>query len=130
MSKKQSLLPMGLYYICDPCYIVTVSNWDNFCDTMVDGKFNFNGYDIVLYDTKYGDGEYSSNKVGSIFPVDSGCIAAIPYDANFLINNIPPYEYYLYAVDSDGIICDTVNGTLLFGDLKIYTNDETIFDED
>jgi hypothetical protein len=106
--------------------------WDDFCQYIVNGKITYNGIEIAIFHTAWGDGHYKSSDTFVYFPVDSGTIAAIPYNADFLRQDIPSHEHYLYATDSNGIECEYKNGTIRFGNLEIYTNqsDEQFFRED
>ena len=122
------MMPAGIYYIGDLCYVMSDERWEELCDlimpnfSVTDGEFLFkDGVRFAPLSTFYGDGVYE-DQVGHQYPVDSGSIGCI------LLSDIEPEHF-------DGIAngrvvmfltpfepCD-VSGTLKFGDIAIETND-------
>jgi hypothetical protein len=118
MSKEK--LPAGNYYIGDPCYVI--SDWDSFCQTWFNeepGIFDFDGYDVCVFNTQYGDGSYKTND-GSWLPVDAGLIGAIPEvlmtrggaPDGMMVSFAEPFSC---GYDSEG--------TLQFGHVTVQTGD-------
>ena len=72
--------PAGKYYLGDPCYALSDDIYDNYwgkagyaTGTMLTPFGAF-----IVARTAYGDGEYTDGS-GSMYPVDSGTIALIPW---------------------------------------------------
>ena len=77
----------GTYYVGDPCYALKQEDYDVFLeqciagDNCLQGAFVLpNNHRICVLSTLWGDGRYSSS-IGVDFPVDAGCISAIPWEA-------------------------------------------------
>jgi len=69
-------------YIGDPCYAMKDEVYDGcWCDKngAKDGEFSFGGVSFAIGGTAYGDGDYQGSN-GFSFPVDAGCIGAIPIE--------------------------------------------------
>jgi len=118
----------GKYYIGDPCYLLREEqhegfDWVNdFCRHFnCDDEVNVLGKVVSVMSTYYGDGEYGSN-VDFQFPVDVGCIAAVP--KSLWKGKEPPFGCLLVDFKED-FDWYSSNGTLRFGHIEIYTNDET-----
>ncbi len=120
MSKQ--LLPAGKYYIGDPCYVI--DDWTTFCDVWFQqdpGVFDFDGHDICVFETQWGDGIYEASD-GSMLGVDAGLIGAIPavlmtigdFDLGTEVDFDAPFECRREP-----------DGRLWFGDIHVMTGDDT-----
>jgi len=120
---SQQKLPAGKYYIGDPCYVIDNAMWDQFCGGLWDTNdpiFDFDGYDVGVLQTAYGDGCYEASD-GSMLGVDAGIIGAIPavlmvqgsYDEGTEVVFDKPFSVH---ADADG--------TLHFGNFTVKTGDE------
>ena len=77
------MMKEGEYYIGDLCYVLHDA-WDEVCDLLFpdddgyrEGEFTLkDGRQFAIYNTQWGDGEYSTNGNGSCL-VDSGTIGCI-----------------------------------------------------
>jgi hypothetical protein len=125
------MMPEGVYYVGDLCYVME-NWWDEICGkTIQDGEFlngRFvldGGIEFAIFSTFYGDGSYTSNVLGGCFPVDSGSIGVVQLSA---IGKTPEeiVEEGLGKVITfnQPFEVKDVEGTLVFGDLQIFTNDE------
>jgi hypothetical protein len=122
-------MPPGKYWIGDLCYVMH-DKWEDFCAQTIsgyevlNGQFTVDGATIVTMSTKYGDGNYQDNK-GNNYPVDAGLIGAIKVDditdpdARLDLGNVIQFDSQWSFSEDDG--------TLIFGNVKIYTGDQ---DED
>lgn len=77
------MMPAGVYYVGDLCYVMTDDEWDEFCsltikgNDCIDGEFNMkDGRRFATYGTKWGDGEYR-DQFGNRYGVDAGLIGCI-----------------------------------------------------
>lgn len=120
----------GTYFVGDLCYVMH-PEWNEVCDLIIDGhsckegEFELvDGRRFAMYNTAYGDGQYSSNTPNK-FCVDSGSIGCIR------LEDITDETYSMELVSDLGAIItfenDFVtsvhNGTIRFGDVEIYTAD-------
>lgn len=126
------MMPAGTYYIGDLCYVLG-DRWSEVCEKTISsghealaGKFILDdGLEFAMLNTKYGDGRFTSNIIGEEFPVDSGSIGIV--DIRFI--GKPREEIVNDALgqvvdfDSEFDVADK-DGTLCFGEIRIYTNDE------
>ena len=130
--KTIAKMPAGTYYLGDLCYVMG-DRWDDVCEKTIDGhnvltgRFVLDdGVEFAILNTKYGDGFYSSNIIGNDFPVDSGSIGVVKLEY---------IEKTQKEIDDEGLgrivvfgeefgIADN-EGTLCFGDIRIYTNDDS-----
>jgi hypothetical protein len=86
----QKVLPAGLYFFGDPCYVLDDQDWLRFChyfdnffassdavvsDSLIELNEEWNGT-IANY-TAYGDGEYESDCESFTCFVDSGMIGLV-----------------------------------------------------
>ena len=80
-------LPVGEYYIGDPCYVIAGENWISFLEEndfcrQPDGEITFRNIDGFATSCYYGDGAYYAavKDVGNDvrFDVDSGLLGCIP----------------------------------------------------
>jgi hypothetical protein len=122
------MMPAGTYYIGDLCYVMTDSEWDEFCsltingNECVDGEFMFkDGRRFATYGTKWGDGEYRSN-IGTKHSVDAGLIGcfrvedirAEKYDDIESLGAIVTFDSDFRTKEEDGLI--------IFGDVVVNTD--------
>lgn len=130
------MMPSGQYYIGDLCYVMTDSEWDEYCSLtivdhdVVDGEFSFkDGRRFATYRTKWGDGLYRSN-ISSKHLVDSGTIGC------FRIEDIRAEKYK--DIESLGAIVTfdrsfytrEEDGKIIFGMVIIDTASDNYVDED
>ena len=76
-------MPAGKYYIGDLCYVMTDTEWEEFCEITIkgnrciDGEFQLSdGRQFATYGTAYGDGVYHDES-GHTYSVDAGLIGCI-----------------------------------------------------
>lgn len=99
MTRKH-ILPAGLYFIGDPCYLIRDPDWDKIgdatnwfgCDDNIefpnppadwdDGLYHWNGKLCFASHTKYGDGIYTARRGKREIWVDSGTIGVTAFDGN------------------------------------------------
>ena len=129
-------LPAGEYVISDPCYVINRDDYDRLLSETnyfgVDSqdfprgggifKDSKTGLLFAVISTAYGDGLYGSN-IGEKFPVDAGCIAAIPVG---MLENPAGYATRVFENEFNIAYDD---GDLIFGDIEIYT-DSDAYDND
>lgn len=132
-------MPAGRYYIGDLCYVMH-PEWDECCDLFFppgdnigpgrEGEFVLkDGRRFASFGTAYGDGTYTSN-IGTSHSVDSGSIGCIRVE-DIRDNTHDNIERLGAIVEFDQpfeVFADT--GMLVFGHVKIETNDEYDWDED
>ena len=77
------MMPEGIYYIGDLCYVMDDAEWLEVCDLtiqgsrVIDGEFQLkDGRRFAMYGTAYGDGTYY-DQYGHSYSVDSGSIGCI-----------------------------------------------------
>ncbi len=116
----------GKYWIGDPCYILSDEDYDAMIDSQrenfdhggYDYQYELRGHTITVLHTAHGDGEYPS--VLGYVSVDSGQIAAVPYD---LIRNHDPNELATLgatvSLPEGEAYCE--NGELFFSNISILT---------
>lgn len=119
------VVPAGTYVLGDPCYSVPDEHWDALlesCDYFMDVPVgHVNGFDVLGFSTKYGDGTYKGSD-GKSYPVDAGMIGLVPIE---------------FAVDKDGAsdgrsvvtfnhptTCTVNDGVLKFGSIVIDTDSD------
>lgn len=80
------MMPAGVYYVGDLCYVMSDEEWQDFCKITtegrdcLDGEFTMpDGRRFATYSTKYGDGEYR-DQYGYHYGVDAGLIGCILVD--------------------------------------------------
>lgn len=135
-----TVMPAGTYYIGDLCYVMHDA-WNECCELFFEGRddrgcnegvFQLkDGRKFANFNTKYGDGSYSSN-ISSSFCVDSGSIGCIK------LEDIRDESTSMKEMKDLGVICisdeDFVvsehNGTISFGDLHIYTGEDPYYEEE
>lgn len=116
---EKFVLPAGRYYIGDPCYVLK-DDWDKVCGYLERNLIGCLGKTIFMACTAYGDGVYSDKK-GNDYPVDSGCIGAVPIE---LIKEFgPPPCPYMIVDFPDGLEINYEGGKFEFGDIIIDTLD-------
>ena len=131
------MMNAGEYYVGDLCYVMSYEEWDEVCaltiinNKCVEGEFTLsNGRRFAIYGTRWGDGEYKSNK-GTSHSVDSGtigCILVSDIEADKFKDN----ESLGAVLDfKENFITYNNDGLLVFGNVVINTDpDEYYEDED
>lgn len=132
-------MPAGHYYIGDLCYVMH-DEWDECCNLFFppgdnvgrgrEGEFVLkDGRRFASFGTAYGDGTYRSS-IGTNHCVDSGSIGCIRVE-DIRDNTYDDIERLGAIVEFDQpfeVFADT--GMLVFGHVKIETNDEPWEDYD
>ena len=138
------MMPAGVYYVGDLCYVMTDEEWDQFCGVTIqgnkclEGEFNMpDGRRFATYGTMWGDGEYRDQH-GNRYGVDSGSIGCI------LLSDIRANKYedikelgtvveFTEDIFTSGCIKGRdSNGVISIGPLRIDTDpsDYTMDDDD
>ena len=135
------MMPAGVYYVGDLCYVMDDDEWDEFCsltikgNNCIDGEFNLrDGRRFATYGTKFGDGEYR-DQFGNTYSVDAGLIGCIrfediktvKYEDFERLGKI--IEYKSDFVTAGGRQNDDWDGVIQIGELRIET-DPVFEDED
>lgn len=133
------MMPAGVYYVGDLCYVMSDAEWDEFCSITIqgsrclDGEFELSdGRKFATYGTSWGDGVYQDQH-GNQYAVDSGLIGCI------LMSDIKVEKYNIKELGSVVEITEdfTTNGgrndtnwdgVIRIGPISIDTNPET-YDE-
>ena len=129
------MMPAGTYYIGDLCYVMH-PEWDEFCDITIndheclDGEFNLkDGRRFATYGTAYGDGCYPTS-IGARLGVDAGLIGCIKVE-DIRDPSVTKLESYGTVVTFDRpFMTQEVNGTIIFGNVEVYTGDSEEDDYD
>lgn len=135
-------MPAGRYYVGDLCYVMTDSEWDEFCAITIkghnclDGEFEFaDGRRFATYGTAWGDGVYSDQH-GNQYPVDAGLIGCIRVDdirAEKLrdVDAGTIHEFHTDFVTGGGRGAAHWGGVIQFGRVAIETDaqEEALHDE-
>lgn len=131
-------LPPGRYYVGDPCYVLKGDEqWDTFLgkywkhDNTGGGPVTLNGHRMVAFNTQHGDGSYHDGD-GREYPVDAGLIAMLPVDlmpAETRWGDFKSLGYHnapghLFDFERESRCKREVDGTLIFGTVRIPTGDE------
>ena len=138
------MMPSGVYYVGDLCYVMTDEEWEQFCSVTIqgnkclEGEFNMpDGRRFATYSTMWGDGEYRDQH-GNRYGVDSGSIGCI------LLSDIRANKYedikelgtvveFTEDILTSGCIKGRdSNGVINIGPLRIDTDpsDYTMDDDD
>ena len=73
------------FFIGDPCYVIHDEQWSDYVDAYIEARdkgyahFNFNGKNVGVTNTAYGDGVYYDEEE-NIYPVDAGLIGITPLE--------------------------------------------------
>lgn len=129
------MMVAGQYYVGDLCYVMTDEEWDEFCDLTIKGnrclggEFALSdGRIFATYNTKWGDGEYKSNR-GTSHCVDSGSIGCILV-SDIRANKYDDLEGLGAIIDFNGpFSTGENNGMIYFGELEIETDPEYAYEE-
>ena len=77
------MMPAGVYYIGDLCYVMGDAEWDEFCSITIQGNRCLDGEFVMpdgrlfaTYGTAWGDGVYRDQH-GNEYSVDAGLIGCI-----------------------------------------------------
>lgn len=119
-------VPAGTYVLGDPCYTVPDEDWDKLlqsCDYFKRPVGISGGFEVLAFPTLYGDGVYRDQK-GREFPVDAGLIGLVPVEYAQITDD---KFYPTYTVEFKTLTaCECrADGTLIFGDVKIETGDDS-----
>jgi len=140
-------MPAGEYIISDLCYVLSDSDYDKALqltgyfglynrDGTIARKDNQGGTFVLGWDreerkvpfavwgTLHGDGQYRGTD-NNMYSVDAGNIGCIPLalvDSDKLKDGLGEH-FHKYTFDKDFTIW-SLDGTLVFGDLRIYTGDD------
>jgi len=122
MSNK---LPAGRYYIGDPCYVISGSEWSEFLDPYWDvggfgGVFDYDGLPVCAFQTQYGDGCYEASN-GAMLGVDAGMIGAVPME---LVKGGDLALGTEWEFDEPFVCTRDSDGRLHFGSFSVMTGDE------
>lgn len=135
-----TVMPAGAYYIGDLCYVMHDA-WNECCELFFEGRDDHgcnegvfqlkDGRKFANFNTKFGDGSYSSS-ISSSFCVDSGSIGCIK------LEDIRDESTSMKQMKDLGVICildeDFVvskhNGTISFADVNIYTNEDPYYQDE
>lgn len=128
------MMPAGVYYVGDLCYVMDDDEWDEFCsltiqgNDCIDGEFTMkDGRRFATYGTKFGDGEYR-DQFGNSYSVDAGLIGCIRFE------DIKTVKYGGYSklgkiiefkndfVTAGGRRNGNWNGVIQIGNLEIETD--------
>lgn len=130
MSYELHFLPAGEYYVGDLCYVLK-DRWEEVCELVGDkeGLFTLSdGTQFVLFNTKYGDGEFPDLD-GKRYLVDSGTIGAVAVkdirDPSYepkLVGGVYDFLGEFYSFSDDG--------ELHFGMIVIDTQHEDEIEDD
>jgi hypothetical protein len=73
-------LPAGIYYVGDPCYLLSDKLYEKYCVDQKKGLIDVPEHktQFWVHGTKYGDGLFTEEEGGDSIVVDSGQIAVIP----------------------------------------------------
>jgi len=127
-------MPAGKYYIGDLCYVMTDTEWEEFCSITIsgqkclDGEFQFkDGRRFATYGTAFGDGVYGDQH-GHSYSVDAGLIGCImtkdiraeKYENLLELGAI--MEFDKSFVTSGGRGEEDWTGVIQFGHVMIETN--------
>jgi hypothetical protein len=121
MENKTVEMPAGLYYIGDPCYVLSREDYNALIEKKYgDEKPPHNTYEIdgrklAVFDVEE-DGGYATNKEGDVL-VDSGCIGAVPLS---LVVDMEKADFTGFFEEFETPTpCGFVDDRLVFGDLVI-----------
>jgi len=133
------MMPAGLYYVGDLCYVMTDEEWDDFCsitiqgNECVSGEFTLpDGRRFATYQTMYGDGEYS-DQYNNSYGVDSGSIGCIKLSD--ITRNVESFGHLGAVIqfntdfETSGGRDEKWNGVIRFGHIHINTDDDIVFDD-
>lgn len=126
-------LPLGEYYIGDPCYVISNDEWASFCESMdkgaegkAEGFMTHKGVLCYATGTMYGDGTYNDQGDGE-YPVDSGTIGCTPKClwTKELQHTLPAnFGVSLAVFIDEGFECKNENGVITIAGRIIDTNGE------
>lgn len=108
---KAWIFPAGLYYIGDPCYVVSDEDWMPLLERTGyfgshpsseynNGLFEYKGAPAFCHETFWGDGTYHITPTGTMIGVDAGLISLIPARVS-LGNSDEPFGTGVAQFDKD-----------------------------
>ena len=122
------MMPAGVYYIGDLCYVLNDS-WDELCNIIIrgeeciEGEFSLSdSRKFVIYNTAYGDGSYLDNH-NNEYDVDSGSIGCILLNKIDFSNNQNSVSFGHLKTFKEPFETSSENGIIYFDDVAINTND-------
>lgn len=130
------MMQAGKYYVGDLCYVMGSSEWDQVCELVIEGhtckegEFQLSdGRRFAMYNTKYGDGQYSSS-IGTKHSVDSGSIGCIRVE-DIRANKYSDIERLGAIVEfSEPFNTSTDGSTLQFGMVFVDTGEDFDYEEE
>lgn len=127
------MMPAGVYYVGDLCYVMSDDEWDEFCsltikgNDCIDGEFNMkDGRRFATYGTKFGDGEYL-DQFRNIYSVDAGLIGCIRFEDIKAVkyenyNNLGKIIEFKNDFVTSGDCGQDWDGVITIGELRIATD--------
>ena len=136
LPKTTAILPAGIYFIGDPCYLFKNDSggpgdqaWDDIC-RQIDENPSYVGKLISFADklafiggTAYGDGTYNDYE-GHKYGVDAGLIGCSPIEWNMESYDDLNELGHVHTFDNDVECVWTADGTFVFNNVVIHTGDE------
>lgn len=122
--ENKNTLPSGEYVLADPAYVLSEEDYEEVTYQAHDegrlGKIiQFNGFDLIIMNAPYGDGAFHTSN-GGIVCVDSGMIAAIPFDMCLTDNSL--LGAVLFDAEEE-FECVEIDDVLHFGDIKVQRDE-------
>ena len=119
------LLPAGLYYVGDPCYVISRERWGAFLDAVgaMDNSWEggvaiLDDHPAVVFHTAHGDGTYC-DEAGRMYPVDAGMIGAV--SVKLARVDVWTKGVHLFEFKRLTVCTRSARGILKFGPTKIDT---------
>lgn len=126
----QFILPAGVYWIGDPCYIMSDDKWQVWLDEVKEADNTMSGeVDGLLcigLHTEWGDGTYN-DQYGNEYGVDAGMIGIIPAEG-VAITDMDSGHFFDFKTDF--VVKREDKGLLVFGHVQIVTDGSDQSDED
>ncbi len=125
-------LPAGKYWVGDCCYFLDKKiNWsEEFCEPFFNNEggkpFLIRGHLVAASSTAYGDGVYPSN-IGFEFGVDAGLIGVVPQA--LCTTTVTSSSLGVLVDFKNEFTVSYDNGTISIGDIKIYSDDDSFYED-
>ncbi len=126
MTTVSMVVPKGVYYLGDPCYMVPDELWMPLLedsDYFDQPSGVVNGHTVYAFHTLYGDGEYK-DQYGNSYPVDAGLIGLVPIELPDAATKAQHDGASQLVTFSNPTVCICDEGLLKFGHILIDTRDE------
>ena len=123
------IVPPGKYVLGDPCYVVPDADWQALlesCDYFNLPVGTINGWQVLAFSTKYGDGTYADNKRRH-YPVDAGLIGLVPWS---YAEDVNPEYSHIVEFSFNTVCSRNEDGVLTFGTISIDTNADDMHDDE